>query len=101
MYCTSENFSYENWAGEQPTGWVLGTDGEFSNDNKRIIYCPQFRKDNTKVTVHLNMYKKTCAFSVDGTKYKEISVSGLPSKLYPVVTLHYPARIRILSYREV
>ena len=33
--CASENFNYEEWAEDQPTGWVLGNDGSFSNLNKR------------------------------------------------------------------
>ncbi|GBB93371.1 hypothetical protein RclHR1_21590001 [Rhizophagus clarus] len=99
--CASENFSYEAWAGCQPTGWELGTCGEFSNSDKRSYYCLFFRKDNTKITVHLNTYKKTCAFSIDGTKYKEISVKNLPSNLYPVVSLRHPGRLRILPYQKV
>jgi hypothetical protein len=98
--CTSENFNYEDWAGRQSTGWVLGTDGDFSNSNKRSNYCLLFRKDNTKITVHLNMYKKTFAFSVNGIKYKEVSVKDLPSKLYPVVSLCHPGRLRILPYKK-
>ncbi|CAG8680636.1 uncharacterized protein OCT59_020450 [Rhizophagus irregularis] len=98
--CASENLNYESWAGCQPTGWVLGTYGKFKNSDKGTNYCLQFRKDNTKVTVHLNMYKKTCAFSIDDTKYKEISVKDLPSKLYPVVSLSHLGRLRILPYQK-
>ncbi|RGB41085.1 hypothetical protein C1646_739238 [Rhizophagus diaphanus] len=99
--CASENFNYEKWIA-QPTARALGTDGNISDYNGgRSDYCPQFKKDNTKITIHLDMNKKTFAFSVDGTKYKEVSVKELPSKLYPVVSLFYPARIRILSYHKV
>jgi hypothetical protein len=99
--CASENFNYETWAGCQPTGWTLCTYGQFNNSNIASKYCLLFRKDNTKVTVHLNMYKKTCAFSIDGTKCKEITVKNLPSKLYPVVSLCHPGRLRILPYQKV
>ncbi|RGB41080.1 BTB/POZ domain-containing protein [Rhizophagus diaphanus] len=99
--CASENLNYETWAGCQPTGWVLGTYGQFKNSDMGTDYCVQFRKDNTKVTVHLNMYKKTCAFSINDTKYKEISVKDLPSKLYPVVSLKQNGRLRILPYQKV
>ncbi|CAB5182497.1 unnamed protein product [Rhizophagus irregularis] len=99
--CASENFDYEKRAGYQSTGWVLGSYGHFKNSNKGSNYCLQFRKDNTKITVHLNMYKKTCAFSIDGTKYKEISVKDLPSKLFPVVSISHPGRLRILPYQII
>jgi len=98
--CVTENFNYETWAGCKPTGWVLGFCGDFYNSNKRLNYCSPFRKDNIKITVHLNTYKKTCAFSVNGTKHSEISVNNLPSKLYPVVSLCTPGRLRIQSYRK-
>ncbi|GBC26122.2 hypothetical protein GLOIN_2v1520563 [Rhizophagus irregularis DAOM 181602=DAOM 197198] len=99
--CASENFNYEKWVG-QPTSRALGTDGNISDYNGgRSNYCPHFKKNNTKITVHLDMNKKTFAFSVDGTKYKEVSVKELPSKLYPVVSLYRHARIRILPYSIV
>jgi hypothetical protein len=42
------------------------------------------------------MNKRTCAFTVNGTKYREIiEWNNLPSKLYPVVSLRYPGRFRI------
>ena len=41
--------------------------------------------------VTLNMKKRTCAFTVNGTKYPEVSRwNDLPSKLYPVVSLYHP-----------
>ncbi|CAG8573067.1 8376_t:CDS:2 [Rhizophagus irregularis] len=99
--CASENFSFEWWAGCQPTGWALGTCGYFHNSNKVLKYCSQFQNNDIKVTVHLNMYKKTCAFSVNDMMYKEISVKDLPSKLYPVVSLKNNGRLRILPYQKV
>ncbi|RGB41083.1 hypothetical protein C1646_663264 [Rhizophagus diaphanus] len=99
--CESENFSYETWAGCQPTGWALGTCGYFHNSDKGLKYCSQFQNNDVKVTVHLNMYKKTCAFSVNDTKYSEVLVNSSSSKLYPVVSLCNFARIRILPYRKV
>ncbi|PKY38590.1 hypothetical protein RhiirA4_451598 [Rhizophagus irregularis] len=99
--CESENFSYESWAGCQPTGWALGTCGYFHNSNKGLKYCSQFQNNDVKVTVHLNMYKKTCAFSVNDTKYSEVLVNSSSSKLYPVVSFCNSARIRIPPYRKV
>jgi hypothetical protein len=30
-------------------------------------------KDGARITVHLDMNKRTCSFTVNGTKYREIS----------------------------
>ncbi|CAB5356880.1 unnamed protein product [Rhizophagus irregularis] len=94
--CASENFNYENWAGEQPTGWVLGPNGScYSGNRVYNNYCQSFG-DGAKITVHIDMNKRTCSFTVKGTKYPEISAwNNLPSKLYPVASLCYPGRIRI------
>ncbi|EXX68320.1 uncharacterized protein OCT59_020402 [Rhizophagus irregularis] len=98
--CATENFNYETWPGNQPTGWILGTNGYSYNSGKRTLYCPSFQNDNVKVTVHLNMNERTCAFSVNGTKYPVVSNwNNLPSKLYPVASLHYPGRLRIQPYQ--
>ncbi|GES97512.1 hypothetical protein GLOIN_2v1777853 [Rhizophagus clarus] len=98
--CASENLDYEKFAGEQPTGWVLGSYGGCYNSNKAMGYCPSFG-DGTKVTVHLDMNKRTCAFTVNGIKYPEVSKwNNLPSKLYPVVSLSYPGRFRILPHKK-
>ncbi|GES97525.1 hypothetical protein GLOIN_2v1482344 [Rhizophagus clarus] len=94
--CASENFNYEITAGVQFTGWVLGSNGCCSHFGNNIEnYCPSFG-DGTKVTVHLNMIKRTCSFTVNGIRYPIVSKwNNLPSKLYPVVSLCYPGRIRI------
>ncbi|GES97535.1 hypothetical protein GLOIN_2v1878045 [Rhizophagus clarus] len=88
--CATENFNYEIFAGDQPTGWVLGSNGSCANSSKGIDYCPSFG-DGARITVHLDMNKRTCAFTVNGKKYPEVSAwNNLPSKLYPVVSLRYP-----------
>ena len=94
--CTSDNFIYDEWAGGQPNGWVFGTYGHYYNSNDSLYCCSPFRNDDTKITVHLNMNERTCAFTVNGTKYPVVSKwNNLPSKLYPVVSLCYPGRVRI------
>ncbi|POG68874.1 hypothetical protein GLOIN_2v1632633 [Rhizophagus irregularis DAOM 181602=DAOM 197198] len=99
--CASDNFSYETFAGGQPTGWILGSSGYCSNSGKDLYYCPMFYRDNSKITVHLDMNKRTCAFTVNGIKYREVSEwNNLPSKLYPVVSLMYSGRFRIQSHQE-
>ncbi|RGB37185.1 kinase-like domain-containing protein [Rhizophagus diaphanus] len=67
--------------------WVLGSGDYCCNSSDVSIkdYCPSFG-DCTIVTVHLDMNKRTCVFTVNGTKYPEVSAwNNLPSKLYPVV----------------
>jgi hypothetical protein len=99
--CASENLDYEKFAGDQPTGWVLGSGGRCANSGNRVIYCPSF-SDGTIVTVHLDMNKRTCAFTVNGTRYQKVSEwNNLPSKLYPVVSLNYPGRFRIQPHQNL
>ncbi|GBB90706.1 hypothetical protein RclHR1_17740006 [Rhizophagus clarus] len=98
--CASENFDYENFAGTQPTGWVLGSGGK-CNSTSGFNYCPSFDNDGTKITVHLDMNERTCAFTVNGKKYREVTEwNNLPSKLYPAVSLIYPGRFRIQSHQK-
>ena len=53
------------------------------------------------ITVHLDMNKRTIAFTLNGTKYPEVSEwNNLPSKLYPVASLS-SSSLRILPYRQV
>ncbi|CAB5188871.1 unnamed protein product [Rhizophagus irregularis] len=93
--CSSENFNYEFFAGNQPTGWVLGNDGSICNSGKWLSYCPSFG-DGTRITVHIDLNKRTCSFTVNGKKYREVSEwNNLSPKLYPVVSLRYPGRSRI------
>jgi hypothetical protein len=93
--CSSENFDYETFAGNQQTGWVLGSGGSSCNYGSPVDYCPSFG-DGARINVHLDMNKRTCAFTVNGTKYPEVSAwNNLPSKLYPVVSLKFPGRFRI------
>ncbi|RIA88528.1 hypothetical protein C1645_826212 [Glomus cerebriforme] len=100
--CASENFNYESWAGNQPTGWVLGSYGNCYNSGNGQSYCPSFNKDGAKITVHLDMNKKTCAFTINGTKYAEVSSwNNLPSKLYPIVSFRHPGRFRIQPHQEI
>ncbi|RIA81576.1 hypothetical protein C1645_881535 [Glomus cerebriforme] len=74
--CASENFDYEIFAGYQPTGWVLSSNGYCWNSNKSLAdYCPRFGDQ------------------VSGW-------NNLPSKLYPVVSLGYPGRFQIQPYQD-
>ncbi|CAB5188828.1 unnamed protein product [Rhizophagus irregularis] len=96
--CTLENFESESWVSY---GWVLCSDGKCCNfGNWQLDYCPEFI-NGARITVHLDMNKRTCAFTVDGTKYPVVSTwNNLPSKLYPVVSFHYPGRFRIQPHQK-
>jgi hypothetical protein len=99
--CAAENFNYEKFAGHQSTGWVLGSNGNCYNSSCKLDYCQSFKNEGAKITVHLDMDKRTCAFTVNGTKYWEVSGwNNLPSKLYPVVSLNYPGRFRIQPHQK-
>ncbi|CAB5356824.1 unnamed protein product [Rhizophagus irregularis] len=97
----SENLNYEDFAGNQPTGWVLGFNGYCYNSGNRINnHCPSFG-DGAMITIHLDMNRKTCAFTVNGTKYQEVPTwNNLPSRLYPVASLTYPGRYRIQPHKK-
>jgi hypothetical protein len=100
--CASENLDYERFAGYQPTGWVLCTNGACWNNSKGVnSYCPAFG-DGSKITVHLDMNKRTCAFTVNGTKYPEVSAwNNLPPRLYPVVSLYNSDCVRIQPHQKI
>ncbi|RIA86685.1 hypothetical protein C1645_828912 [Glomus cerebriforme] len=98
--CASENFNCEGHAKFQSTGWVLGSGGKCWNSGKCLQYCPKFG-DGSRITVHLNMNKRTCSFTINGRKYSEVSGwNNLPSRFYPVVSLYYPGRVRIQPHQK-
>jgi hypothetical protein len=98
--CTQEYLNYEKFSASQPAVWVLGSSGRCCNSSKSVNYCPPFG-DGSKITVHLDMNKRTCAFTVNGTKYPEVlEWNNLPSKLYPVVGLRDPGCFRIQPYQK-
>jgi hypothetical protein len=99
--CASENFNYEIFAGIQATGWILGSFGccyNFGNWVKN--YCPSFG-DGTKITVHLDMNKRTCSFTVNGIKYPAVSGwNNLLPKLYPMVSINRSGCFQIQPHRK-
>ncbi|CAB5166943.1 uncharacterized protein OCT59_029512 [Rhizophagus irregularis] len=100
--CSSENFNYEIFAGSQHSGLVLGSNGCCFNSGDWVNnYCPPF-KEGAMITVHLDMNKRTCAFTVNGIRYSEVSGwSNSPLKLSPAVSLCYPGRLRIQNCRKI
>ncbi|RIA87113.1 hypothetical protein C1645_828270 [Glomus cerebriforme] len=96
--CASENFNYDEFAGNQLTGWMINT-GHCYNSGDFRRYGPVYTENGTKITVHLDMNRRTCAFTIDGIKYPEVpGWDNLPSKLYPVVSLCGSAQCRILPH---
>lgn len=71
-----------------------------------MIYCGDDDKDgshyssgfgqsaNSTVRFHVDMWQRTCSFSVDGRKYEEIFYD-LPQEVYPFVVIMEPCNIRI------
>ena len=76
----------------------LGRSSKYWMGIRFLRYCPEFG-DGAKITVHLDMNKRTLAFTVNGTKYPNVGWN-LPSKLYPVVSLRQYGHIRIQPYRS-
>ncbi|RGB37170.1 hypothetical protein C1646_741305 [Rhizophagus diaphanus] len=99
--CASDNFNSEVFVGNNRTAWILGSSGCVYNYGISIEnYCPPFG-DGTKVTVHFDMNKRTCAFTVNDTRYREVSEwNNLPSKLYPVVSICNLGHLRIQPHKE-
>ncbi|PKY32743.1 hypothetical protein RhiirB3_451148 [Rhizophagus irregularis] len=81
--CASENFNYETWAGNQTTGWVLGSIGYCCNFGNYIEnYCPLFG-DGTKITVHLDMNKELALLqSMEQNIWNDIEILCNEKKLY-------------------
>ncbi|GBB97712.1 hypothetical protein RclHR1_03050001 [Rhizophagus clarus] len=95
--CASENFDCEKYAGDQDTVvWAITTDGYYRHKN----YCPKFG-DGKKITVHLDMIKRACTFTINGKKYPEtLEHDNLPKKHHPVVLISGPSRIRIQAHQK-
>ncbi|EXX56694.1 hypothetical protein RirG_213820 [Rhizophagus irregularis DAOM 197198w] len=76
-------------------GWVLGSDGYAYHEKKWKRCCAKFKEGN-KITIHLDMKNKTCAFSINNNK--KFVVSGwqnIPSQVYPIASLGHTSKLRI------
>jgi hypothetical protein len=98
--CSPEEYSinYEELSSAQSM-WVVGSSGYTYHNSDRLKKHPSFG-DGTKITFHLDMNKRTCAFTINGTKYPA-EWNNLPSKLCPIVVICYPCRIQIQHCRKV
>ncbi|RIA90135.1 concanavalin A-like lectin/glucanase domain-containing protein [Glomus cerebriforme] len=99
--CTSDgyNVDYNTWLGKHAYGWVFGSKGvtrhnsKIEKDKDKSKYGQKF-KENDRITVHLDMKKRTCSFSVNGTNYP-VAFRNLPNRVYPAVSLKAPGKARI------
>ncbi|GET60955.1 hypothetical protein GLOIN_2v1777850 [Rhizophagus irregularis DAOM 181602=DAOM 197198] len=69
--CASENFSYEVFAAGNSNVWIGIGSGSRVRTNSSNFYCPSFHEDSMRITVYLDMNKRTYTFTVNGTKYLE------------------------------
>ncbi|CAB4387074.1 unnamed protein product [Rhizophagus irregularis] len=76
-------------------GWVLGSDGYVYYKKKWKWYDAKF-KEGDKVTVHLDMKNRRCAFSINNNKKSVISEwNNIPSQVYPIVSLECGSKLRM------
>jgi len=76
-------------------GWVLGSDGYVYYKKDYKWYDAKF-KEGDKVTVHLDMRKKTCAFFINRIRKPLVSEwNNIPSQVYPIVCLGHGSKLRI------
>ncbi|RGB33963.1 hypothetical protein C1646_761075 [Rhizophagus diaphanus] len=98
--CAPENSNYEDYPKYRYAGWLIHYNGCCYNFGNCINnYCPRFG-DGAKITVHLDVYEKTCAFTVNGTKTPKLSANNLASKFYPVVSIYNSGQIQIQSHNK-
>lgn len=45
-----------------------------TNSSNKLYYCPSFHEGGMRITVYLDMNKRTYTFTVNGTKYLEVLV---------------------------
>jgi hypothetical protein len=76
-------------------GWVLGSDGYVYHKKKWKWYDAKL-KEGDKVTVHLDMKNRTCAFSINNNKKSIVSEwKNIPSQVYPIVSLESGSKLRM------
>ncbi|CAG8561745.1 2493_t:CDS:1 [Ambispora leptoticha] len=88
-----EGVNFSSYLGRQENIYVFSSDGQIWNSRKSQKYGSTFGKGST-ITVHLDMTKRTCAFSIDRVRYP-VAWSNLPEKLYPAAAIWKFGRLRI------
>ncbi|CAJ0839066.1 13131_t:CDS:2 [Entrophospora sp. SA101] len=93
----STDIDHLQFLGNQKHGWVFGSDGTIYHDGESYYYGEPF-DDLSKITVHLDMNKRTLAFSIDGD-YFGIAFTNIPSKVYPAISLTDRAQFKIREHK--
>ncbi|CAJ0636255.1 11887_t:CDS:2 [Entrophospora sp. SA101] len=94
---TEKGLDYSIFAGQQTCAWVLGSSGKCYHNNTRTNYASEF-SSGTRITVHLDMTNKTCAFSINGVKYPNVANwTNLPSRVYPIASINQPEQSKKLQ----
>ncbi|CAB4416351.1 unnamed protein product [Rhizophagus irregularis] len=76
-------------------GWVLGSDGYVYHKKDWKWYDARF-KESDIVTVHLDMTKKSCSFSVNGIRRPNVSEwTNISSEVRPVVSIRQSGKLRV------
>ncbi|CAG8585636.1 9420_t:CDS:1 [Paraglomus occultum] len=89
---------YQIFLGGQNGSWMLGSNGaSYHHKVSKQHVVPAFESDGTTVTVHLDMRRKTMAFSIDGTRHPD-AFTDLPDKVHPAVSLVSKGRFKILPH---
>jgi hypothetical protein len=101
--CTIKGFSvdYNSWLGKHAYGWVFGSNGVICHNASKATneYGRKF-KEKDIITVHLDMEKRTCSFSVNGISYP-VAFRDLPDEIYPAVSLCAPGKAKIEPHVKV
>ncbi|CAG8604418.1 9594_t:CDS:2, partial [Acaulospora morrowiae] len=80
--------------------WTLGSDGFCHHNDDSIKYFSKEIVEGTKITVHVDMDKRTCAFSINGKKHSPVtSWTDFPSRLRFVALLHGSSQLLIFCPR--
>ncbi|CAG8631713.1 1576_t:CDS:1 [Ambispora leptoticha] len=96
--CATECVNYEKPLGLQQYGWVISSGGFYQNYGRKWGDRLPFFGKNSKVTVHLDMTNRTCAFSINNVRMP-VAFNNLPEKVYPAVSLVCPGRFHILPHK--
>lgn len=85
---TTINFFFLVSTGFDKESWGLSYKGTAWHGGQKVQYCEPFFDKTTVIGCHLNLYKGTLAFSVNGT-YMGVAFTGVNSvsgPLYPIVS---------------
>ncbi|RIA98957.1 hypothetical protein C1645_866174 [Glomus cerebriforme] len=81
-------------------GWVLGSDGYIYHEGKWKWYDAKY-KGGDKVTVHLDMKNKTCAFSINNIKKPIVPEwNNIPSQVRPIASLGHGSKLCIKAHMK-